>query len=204
MAHHLEVGQLAGRIVTLEPLADTHIEGLVAASESDRQSFDYTTVPHGEANMIAYVRSLIAARAAGETIPFAQIRASDGCLVGVTRFLSLRGRNHDGYPYAVEIGGTWLASSAQRTGINVEAKLLMLSQAFESWQVGRVDFKTDARNVRSRNAIADLGATFEGVLRNWQPSLVAGEEARLRDSALYSILDTEWPSVRRALRARLR
>lgn len=203
MSHLLEVGPLAGRIVTLEPLADVHVEGLVAASSAERQTFDYTTVPHGRADMVEYVGALVGGRAAGETIPFAQIRASDGRPVGVTRFLALRARSRDQLPYAVEIGGTWLASSAQRSGVNVEAKLLMLSHAFESWKVGRVDFKTDARNVRSRSAIVALGASFEGVLRNWQPSLVAGEEARLRDSALYSILDTEWPSVRGVLKARL-
>ncbi len=189
--------------MTLEPLADVHVEGLVAASSAERQTFDYTTVPHGRADMVEYVGALVGGRAAGETIPFAQIRASDGRPVGVTRFLALRARSRDQLPYAVEIGGTWLASSAQRSGVNVEAKLLMLSHAFESWKVGRVDFKTDARNVRSRSAIVALGASFEGVLRNWQPSLVAGEEARLRDSALYSILDTEWPSVRGVLKARL-
>jgi RimJ/RimL family protein N-acetyltransferase len=107
-------------------------------------------------------------------------------------------------PYAVEIGGTWLAASAQRTGVNVEAKLLLLDQAFERWRVGRVDFKTDARNLRSRTAILALGARFEGVLANWQPSQAPGEEAALRDSALYAILATDWPDVRGALVARLR
>jgi RimJ/RimL family protein N-acetyltransferase len=106
-------------------------------------------------------------------------------------------------PYAVEIGGTWLAASAQGTGINVDAKLLLLTHAFEHWQVGRVDLKTDARNERSRNAIARIGATFEGVLRSWQPSLVAGEEGRLRDTAMFSIVAGEWPAVRARLDQRL-
>jgi RimJ/RimL family protein N-acetyltransferase len=107
--------------------------------------------------------------------------------------------NQESPPYAVEIGGTWLAASAQRTGINTEAKLLLLDYAFSVLGVGRVDLKTDARNDRSRNAMARIGGTFEGVLRNWQPSLVPGEEGRLRDSALYSILDTEWPDVHERL-----
>jgi RimJ/RimL family protein N-acetyltransferase len=102
-------------------------------------------------------------------------------------------------PYAVEIGGTWLATSAQRSGINTEAKLLLLDYAFETWHVGRVDLKTDARNDRSRNAILRIGASFEGVLRHWQPSLVEGEEGTLRDSAMFSIVDSEWPSVRERL-----
>jgi RimJ/RimL family protein N-acetyltransferase len=99
----------------------------------------------------------------------------------------------------VEIGGTFLAASAQRTGINTEAKLLLLEHAFDVLGVGRVDLKTDARNDRSRNAMLRIGATFEGVLRNWQPSLVPGEEGLLRDSALYSITDREWPEVREHL-----
>ena len=102
-------------------------------------------------------------------------------------------------PYAVEIGGTWLAKSAQRSGVNTEAKLLLLDYAFTTWRVGRVDLKTDARNERSRNAIARIGATFEGVLRHWQPSMVEGETGTLRDSAMFSITDDEWPSVRERL-----
>lgn len=107
-------------------------------------------------------------------------------------------------PFAVEVGGTWLAASAQRTAVNTEAKLLLLAHAFDTWGVVRVDLKTDARNERSRAAIERLGARFEGVLRRWQPSQVAGEEDGYRDSAIYSVLDTEWPSVRANLAARLR
>ena len=115
----------------------------------------------------------------------------------------MRSRSTADPPYAVEIGGTWLAASAQRTGINIEAKLLLLTHAFDTWSVGRVDFKTDARNERSRGAIAALGATFEGILRNWQPSHAPGEEGRLRDSAMYSITAVEWPAVRSHLNERL-
>ena len=94
------------------------------------------------------------------------------------------------------------SAPAQRRGFNREAKLLLLTHAFEQWRVGRVDLKTDARNARSRAAIGGIGARLEGVLRSWQPSLVAGEEGRLRDSAIYSIVADEWPGVRhRLLRA---
>jgi RimJ/RimL family protein N-acetyltransferase len=96
-----------------------------------------------------------------------------------------------------------LAGPAQRTGINAEAKLLLFTHAFESWGVGRLDIKTDARNERSRQAILGVGARFEGVLRGWQPSQVTGEDDRLRDSAMYSIVAAEWPEVRRRLHARL-
>jgi RimJ/RimL family protein N-acetyltransferase len=200
----LQVPELAGRIVRLEPLAEAHVDGLVAASAEARETYGYTTVPYGRDAMAGYVRALLAARSTGEAIPFAQVRVADGRTVGVTRFLSLRWGPGESLPYAVEIGGTWLAASAQRTGINSEAKLLLLAHAFEGWKVSRVDFKTDARNGRSRAAILALGASFEGVLRNWQPSHVLGEEKELRDSAIYSILDSEWPAVRQALMARLR
>ena len=106
-------------------------------------------------------------------------------------------------PTSIEIGGTWLAASAQRSGVNTEAKLLMLTHAFEVWCVQRVDLKTDARNERSRAAIERIGAKLDGVVRNWQPSHVPGEEGQPRDSALYSIIPSEWPSIRAQLQERL-
>jgi RimJ/RimL family protein N-acetyltransferase len=154
--------------------------------------------------MEAYVEELLAARSAGETLPLTQVRVSDDRPVGMTRYLLFRWATSTPAPYAVEIGGTWLAASAQRSGINIEAKLLLIRHAFEEWNMARVDFKTDARNARSRAAIEGLGARFEGVLRNWQPSHVPGEEGRLRDSAMYSITADEWPDVHRHLTWRLR
>ena len=198
-----DAGPLTGRLVRLEALGQEHLEGLSASSAEDRSTFGFTTVPHGAEQTGEYVKDLLSARARGDTLPFAQVRMDDGRAVGVTRYLSFRFREGDGLLYAVEIGGTWLAPSAQGTGINIEAKLLLLGHAFEAWRVGRVDLKTDARNERSRAAIAALGATFEGVLRGWQPSLVEGEEGRLRDSAIYSIVDGEWPEICRSLARRL-
>jgi RimJ/RimL family protein N-acetyltransferase len=113
--------------------------------------------------------------------------------------MTLRYRDDEALPFAVEIGGTWLGQGAQRSGINTEAKYLLLRYAFEEWGVARVDLKTDARNARSWSAIERIGATFEGVLRNWQPSLVTGEETQYRDSAIFSITSDEWPEVRRHL-----
>jgi N-acetyltransferase len=115
--------------------------------------------------------------------------------------------NSDGLR-AIEVGFTWLAGSVQGTGINAEAKLLLLlllllRYAFETLGVVRVDLKTDARNQRSRAAIAALGAQFEGVLRNWSRSWAAGEEGKLRDSALFSVIEAEWPTVKSALAARV-
>jgi N-acetyltransferase len=203
VAPRLEVPPLPGRGVRLEPLAAAHVDDLVAAAAEDRDTYAYTTVPRGRAGVVAYVEAIAAAVETGETIAFAQVRAADGVAVGVTRFLTFRKRPGERVPYAVEIGGTWLGVSAQRTGLNVEAKLLLLQHAFDVWRVGRVDFKTDARNARSRAAIAALGAEFEGVLRNWQPSHAVGEDNRLRDTALYAVVDTDWPSVRTRLVQRL-
>lgn len=198
------VHELAGRLVRLVPLSESHVGGLLVASAEDRSTFGFTSVPRTRDDLLAQVETLLAARAAGEAIPFVQLRASDDQPVGMTRYLTFRWRPGTHALYAVEIGGTWLAASAQRTGINVEAKLLLLSHAFETWNVARADFKTDARNDRSRRALLAIGATFEGVLRNWQPSHVPGEEERLRDSAMFSITSSDWPTVRAHLKTRLR
>lgn len=203
MTEVLDVPTFSGVRVRLEPLREFHLDGLVAAAAEDRATYDFTTVPNGRDAMSSYVETMLWARGLGEFIPFAQVRVADDQPVGVTCYLSLRVRPGDRTPYAVEVGGTWLAASAQRSGINIEAKLLLLTYAFEEWNVGRVDLKTDARNQRSRDAIVALGANFEAVLRNWQPSHAAGEEGQLRDTAMYSIVDTEWPPVRERLLARL-
>jgi RimJ/RimL family protein N-acetyltransferase len=196
------VPELTGKLVRLEPLRTSHSDGLVVAAGEDRASYGYTTVPLPE-DVATYVTELVAAAHVGDDVPFVQIRLADGRPVGVTRFVRFR-PFQSSTPFAVEIGGTWLAPSAQRTGINVEAKLMLLDHAFDVWDVRRVDFTTDARNGRSRAAIAALGARCEGILRSWGPSRVAGEEGQLRDTAIYAILASEWPAVRRTLASRLR
>jgi RimJ/RimL family protein N-acetyltransferase len=203
MTPRLDAPTLTGTRVRLEPLSLAHADDLVAASSESRDTYDWTTVPDGVESVRAYISALLAFAATGEWIPFAQVRMSDGRAVGGTNYLTVRSVPDVAYPYAVEIGGTWLAQSAQRTGINAEAKLLLLTHAFDKWGVGRVDLKTDARNERSRNAIAGIGAQFEGVLRSWQPSHARGEAGRLRDTALFSIVAEEWPGVREGLQARL-
>jgi RimJ/RimL family protein N-acetyltransferase len=150
-----------------------------------------------------YVQWLFDRTEAGEYVPFTQVRMADGRAVGMTNYLSIRWEPTAEHPYAVEVGGTWLAHSAQRSGINVEAKLLLFTHAFEVWGVGRLDLKTDARNARSRAAIVGVGAQFEAVLRSWQPSHARGEQGQLRDSAIHSIVAAEWPEVRDRLTARL-
>jgi N-acetyltransferase len=192
---------LTGSAVALTPLSLDDVDALVRAATEDRATYGLTTVPGTEAEMVAAVRALLDDQERLEAVPFATRIATTGEIVGMTRFLTLRwwyGRPH---PDAAEIGGTFLAGSAQRTRINTEAKLLMLTHAFDDWEVQRVDLKTDERNDRSRRAIERLGARPEGILRSWQPSLVTGEEGRARNSAIYSILPTEWPEVRGRLQA---
>ncbi|MBO0731990.1 MAG: GNAT family N-acetyltransferase [Acidimicrobiaceae bacterium] len=203
MGSVLDVGRLEGRLVTLDPLGEHHAADLADAAAEDRASYGYTYVPDGLDAMLENIRMRLDERATGESISFAQVRVDTGRPAGLTTYLTIRPWPGQTLPFAVEIGGTWLSASAQRTGINAEAKLLLLTHAFDTWQVGRVDLKTDARNARSRAAIERIGATFEGVLRGWQPSVAAGEEGRLRDTAMYSILAKEWPAVRELLRTRL-
>jgi RimJ/RimL family protein N-acetyltransferase len=191
--------ELAGRWVRLTPMRLEDVDGLVAAANEDRTTYGFTSVPADRAAMRAQVEALIDLRERGHDVPFTTRDARDGRVLGATRFLWLRSYYDRDAPDAVEIGGTWLAVSAQRSAVNTEAKLLMLTHAFEMWQVQRVDLKTDARNARSRAAIERIGARLDGVMRAWQPSLVAGEDGRARDSALYSILPSEWPDVKARL-----
>jgi RimJ/RimL family protein N-acetyltransferase len=184
-------------------LAPEHIDALVAAANEDRSSYFYTNVVETVDEATQYVDVMLSMWKSGEVVPFVQVDVARERVVGVTRIMTIRRLNDSSSPYAVEIGGTWLAASTQRTGINTNAKLLLLEYAFATFGVGRVDLKTDARNERSRNAILRIGATFEGVLRHWQPSMVQGEEGRLRDSAIFSILDTEWPAIRERLQSTL-
>lgn len=198
----IEAPELVGRRVRLEPLEAQHGADLATAAAQDRRSYGYTVVPSGREALDVYVEGLLAARSRGDVLPYAQVRLGDGRAVGVTTFLNLRVHPGSSELYAVEIGGTWLSDDAQRSGVNTEAKLLLITHAFEVWTVGRVDFKTDSRNERSRRAIEGLGANFEGVLRSWQPSQVVGEESKLRDTAMYSITASQWPAVRAGLEAR--
>jgi RimJ/RimL family protein N-acetyltransferase len=194
---------LTGPYVRLEPLALEHIDALVIAANEDRSSYFYTNVLQTVDEADQYVDVMLSMWKSGEVVPFVQVDVARERVVGVTRLMTIRRLNDSSTPYAVEIGGTWLAASTQRTGINTNAKLLLLEHAFTTLGVGRVDLKTDARNERSRNAILRMGATFEGVLRHWQPSMVPGEEGQLRNSAIYSVLDTEWPDVRQRLQSTL-
>ncbi len=198
---------LHGTHVRLEPLERAHIAGLVVAAGGDLALYQWSAVPRGTAEMTHYVGSALAGREAGTAVPFATVRIADGAVVGSSRFFDIErwpwpsghpGARRSG-PDGCEIGYTWLAASAIRTAANTEAKLLMLTHAFEEWGVRRVCFHTDARNERSRTALARIGAHFEGVLRAHR----LGTDLTARDSARFSILAAEWPGVKQRLRERL-
>jgi N-acetyltransferase len=195
----LDVPLLSGSLVRLEPLSASHVPDLAEAAEENRAAYGFTWVPRA-AEVGDYVR---AQRERSGLTPFAQVRVADGRAVGCTAYWDLRAWPNRDSLRAVEIGFTWLAASAQGTGVNAEAKLLLFTYAFEALGVARVDLKTDARNERSRRAITALGAQFEGVLRNWSASWAAGEEGRLRDSAMFSVVAEEWPTVKSSLTARV-
>ena len=196
----LTCGALAGNIVRLEPLSPEHVPGLQMAAEGAATS-PFATVPAPE-TVEDYVAHSLARRDTGTYAPFAQVEVATGRVVGHTAYLTPRWMP-DGRLFAVEVGSSWLSPTVRGTAVNPAAKLLLLAQALEDWGVDRVDIKTDARNAVARGAIAALGATFEGVLRAWQPSLAPGEEGRTRDTAMFAITPQQWPGVRTRLVERI-
>ncbi|WP_030689792.1 GNAT family N-acetyltransferase [Streptomyces globisporus] len=202
MGFTLEGPVLEGVFVRLEPLGHHHAAGLAEAAEEDRDSYGFTWVPRREETG-AYIDAQLGRAADGRVAPYVQVDLATGQVVGATAFLDPRPWPSGEGLCAIEVGFTWLTASAQGTGVNTEAKYLLFRHAFESWDVARVDLKTDARNARSRAAIASVGASFEGVLRNWSASWAPGEGGRLRDSAVFSIVAEEWPERRAALEERL-
>jgi N-acetyltransferase len=185
---------LSGSLVTLEPLAANHREGLWQAGQP-AEIWQWTShIAASHEHFDAWFDAALAASGAGERGVFAILDLA-GVSLGSTSF-------HSFYPedLVVEIGATWLTPSAWGSGANVEAKLLMLDHAFECLGCVRVEFKTDARNQRSRAALAALPAHFEGILRKQRTLPGIG----IRDSASYSVIDTEWPAVRDNLQRRLR
>jgi N-acetyltransferase len=190
---------LEGRLVALEPFAEDHRDGLWEASQADeiwvwlahlnksREFFDHWFD-------LTLASDATEAGKPGETGAFAVRRRADRLLVGSSRYLGVRRLDR-----VVEIGWTWFSPAVWRTGVNVETKLLMFTRAFETLGCVRVELKTDARNERSRRAMAALPAQFEGIMRKHQITPDVGQ----RDSAYYSVIDDEWPTVRAALEERL-
>jgi N-acetyltransferase len=203
---------LSGTHVRLEPLDHRHVDGLAAAAAVDRSLYQWSPIPQGTAEATEYVDTAIAWRDAGSAVPFAIVRMDDGAndgiddgvVIGSTRFFNLERwawpQGHARYgrqnPDACEIGYSWLTSSAIRTAANTEAKLLMRTYAFETWQVLRVCFHTDVRNQRSRAALERIGGKFEGILRAHRMAA----DFIARDSARFSIVSAEWPEVKQKLR----
>lgn len=193
---------LEGRLVRLEPLGHRHAGDLASGCEEDRSSYAFTWVPNA-AEVGAYIDAQLGRAATGKLAPYAVVEKATGRAVGATAYWDPRPWPDGGGLCAVEIGFTWLAASAQGRGINTDAKLLLFDHAFTVFGVARVDLKTDARNRRSRAAIESVGGSFEGVLRRWSQSWAPGEDGRLRDSAMYSVVAEEWPQRRARLTARL-
>jgi RimJ/RimL family protein N-acetyltransferase len=198
-----EPSVLHGTRVRLEPLDHRHVEGLVAAAAVDPSLYQWSPVPQGQVEAAKYVETALAWRDAGTAVPFAIVRLDVGAVIGSTRFWNLERwawphghpRHRRQVPDACEIGYTWLTRSAIRTAANTEAKLLMLTHAFETWQVLRVCFHTDARNQRSRAALERIGGEFEGILRAHRMAA----DYIPRDSVRFSILAAEWAEVKKRL-----
>jgi RimJ/RimL family protein N-acetyltransferase len=205
MATKIQVPVLEGSYVRLEPLARGHVDGLAAASAADPSLslYQWSPVPQGKSAAEKYVDTALAWQEAGTAAPFAIVRLSDGAVIGSTRFWLIEhwawppghARFGRSAPDACEIGYTWFSASAIRTPANTESKLLMLTYAFETWEVLRVCLHTDVRNERSRAAIERIGGQFEGILRAHRMAA----DFIARDSARYSIIASEWPAAKERL-----
>jgi RimJ/RimL family protein N-acetyltransferase len=192
--------QLRGEHVTIEPLAPEHVDGLIAAAtdadaDADAEMFRWMGIDLSEPETLrAWLTTALGAAERGQEAPFAIRDAATGAVLGTTRFLSLQ-LDH----LLAEIGWTWVARATWGTGVNVETKLLLLSHGFETVGLRRVEFKTDARNERSRGALIALGAHYEGTFRKHRVLPDGGA----RDSAYFSIIDDEWPALKARLHERL-
>lgn len=186
------VPTLVGKKVTLEPLAAEHATELSGAAEGLGQLW-YTHIPTPQ-GLPAEIERRLALRDAGSMLPFTIRRNDTGDAIGMTTFMNLDAVNR-----RLEIGSTWLTPSAQRTGINTEAKLLLLGHAFEALDCIAVEFRTHWHNRQSRRAIAELGAKQDGVLRSHS----IGTDGTLRDTVVFSMIASEWPTVRLGLQERL-
>ena len=184
---------LEGVHATLVPLATEHEAGLItAARDGELWNLWYTSVPAPE-KMGADIQRRLGLQASGSMLPFTVLDA-DGAVAGETTYMNI-----DATHRRVEIGSTWYASRVQRTPLNTECKLMLLTHAFEALGCIAVEFRTHRLNTQSRRAIERLGAQLDGILRAHQRS----PDGSLRDTAVYSITAAEWPAVRQHLRWQL-
>jgi RimJ/RimL family protein N-acetyltransferase len=203
----IEAVTLEGLHVRLEPLERGHAAALVEASAADTSLYQWSLVPVGREAVARYIDTALAWRDAGTAMPFVTVRKADGVVIGSTRFFELErwpwpeGSEHHGkHGFDTgEIGYTWLTAPAVRTAANTEAKLLMLTHAFEVWKMCSVHFCTDERNERSANAIQRIGAKLEGTLRAHRMAA----DFTPRNTLRFSIVASEWPAVKQRLEARL-
>lgn len=190
----LEPTTLAGQHVTLIPLREEHADALVAAEQDGNlSSLWFTSVPNAE-TVHQYLAQAFAEQLAGRALPFAVIDNKTNDIIGSTRYCNAVA-NHN----RLEIGYTWYKKSYQRSPVNTECKLLLLTHAFEQLNAIAVEFRTHWHNNSSRNAIARLGAKQDGVLRNHQRQA----DGTLRDTVVFSIVNTEWPGVKKNLMFKL-
>lgn len=203
----MELVTLEGGHVRLDPLERRHAPELAQASAADPSLYQWSLVPIGREAVDEYIEKVLVLRDAGTALPFATVRKADGKVIGSTRFFGLErwpwpeGSAHHGQHVfdTGEIGSTWLTASAIHTAANTEAKLLMLTHAFETWRMNSVSFCTDERNERSAAALKRIGAKLEGTLRAHRMA----SDFVPRNTLRFSIVASEWPEVKRSLRARL-
>ena len=185
---------LEGGVVRLVPLGVEHVDGMCEVGLDPEIWRWMPTTVNDRAGMEAFVQESLDMQMAGTGLPFATTLRETGQIIGSTRFMNVAVAHR-----RVEVGGTWIGTAWQRTRVNTEAKYLMLRYAFEQLGCLRVEFKTHARNSRSRAAILRLGAVEEGLFRK---HMVQGDGS-VRDTVYFSIVDDEWPVVKGRLEARL-
>lgn len=186
---------LEGKHVRLDPMRVDHLPALCEVGLATEMWKWTNNIVTKAADLERYVRAALADRDLGVALPFVTVDRASGKIVGSTRF-----GNIDRFNRKTEIGWTWVNPQWQRTSINSEAKLLMLTHAFETWKCIRVELKTDSNNKQSQKAIKRLGAVKEGTLRNHMIT----ESGRYRDSVFFSITDAEWESVKANLASKIR
>jgi RimJ/RimL family protein N-acetyltransferase len=190
----VEPVMLEGRHAQLEPLAKAHLAGLAEIGLDEELWRWIPTAVRTREEMAAYIETALEEQLRGVSLPFAIVEKTTGRAIGSTRYGNIERAHH-----RVEIGWTWVAREWQRTAINTEAKYLLLKHAFETLGCMRVELKTDSLNEKSRNAILRIGAKEEGIFRNHMITA----SGRIRHSAYYSIIDSEWPEVKARLEAKL-
>ena len=191
----IEPVTLQGRVVRLEPLALAHVPGLARVGLDPELWRWIPTQVADAAQMQAWVQTALDEQTAGTSLPFVIISHASGEAIGSTRYMNIVPAHR-----RLEIGSTWLSTAAQRSGANTEAKLLLLTHAFEALKAIRVELKTDALNSKSRAAIARIGGIEEGIFRRH----VICASGRVRDTVYFSMLDNEWPAVKTRLFSMLR